>query len=101
MQWKNDVLNHCRIHTEFYPQSVQRYTNHCLLLKSRYIESVEELFSLFPTTPVCVEMPDCVLVYVKMMSDDTQNLIEMMYDMKDAGIIEDANYAAVFNEHRS
>jgi len=28
-------------------------------------------------------------------------LIEMMYDMKDAGIIEDVNYAVVFNEHRS
>jgi len=101
MQWKNDVLNHCRIHTEFYPQPVQRYTNHCLLLKSRYIENVEEFFSLFPTTPVCVEMPDCVLVYVKMMSDDTQNLIDLIYDMKDAGIIEDAHYAVVFNEHRS
>ena len=101
IQWKNEILNHCGIHTEFYPQPVQRYTNHCLLLKSRYIESVEELFSLFPTTPVFVEMTDCVLVYVKMTSDDTQNLIDLVYDMKDAGIIEDANYAVVFNEHRS
>jgi len=101
MQWKNDVLDHCRIHTVFYPQPVQRYTNHCLLLKSRYIGSVNEVFSLFPTTPVCVEMSDCVLVYVKMTSDDTENLIDLMYDMKDAGVIEDVNYAVVFNEHRS
>jgi len=101
MQWKKDLMNHCGIHTEFHPQPVQRYTNHCLLLKSRYIESVEELFSLFPTTPVFVEMTDCVLVYVKMTSDMTENLIEMMYDMKDASIIEDVNYAVVFNEHRS
>ena len=101
MQWKKDLLNHCGIHTEFYPQPVQRYTNHCLLLRSRYIRSVEELFSLFPTTPVFVEMPDCVLVYVKMTSDNTQNLIDLVYDMEDAGIIKDANYAVVFNEHWS
>ncbi|MBU7043444.1 MAG: hypothetical protein HXS47_07605 [Theionarchaea archaeon] len=96
-----DLMNHCGIHTEFYPQPVQKYTNHCLLLKTRYIPCVEELFSLVPTTPVFVEMADCVLVYVKMTSDMTENLIEMMYDMKDAGIIEDVNYAVVFNEHRS
>jgi hypothetical protein len=101
IRWKKNLVNHCGIHTEFYPQPVQRYTNHCLLLRSRYIRSVEELFSLFPTTPVFVEMSDCVLVYVKMTSDDTKKLIDLIYDLKDIGIIEDVNYAVVFNEHRS
>jgi hypothetical protein len=101
IRWKKDLVNHCGIHAEFYPQPVQKYTNHCLLLRSRYVHNVEELFSLFPTTTVFVEMVDCVLVYVKMTSDDTENLIEMMYDMRDVGVIEDVKYAIVFNENRS
>jgi hypothetical protein len=101
MRWKRDVLNHCGIHTEFYPQPVQSYTNHCLLLRSRYIPCVEELFSLFPTTPVFVEMFDYVLVYVKMTADNTKRLVDMVYGMKDTGIIEGARSGMVFSEHRS
>jgi len=98
--WRDDVLNHCRIHTEFYPRPVDRYTNHCLLVRTRYGKSVEEVFSLFPTTPVCVEMADWILISVKMTSHDTGRLIKMMYDMKDRGVIEDVKHAVIFKDHR-
>jgi hypothetical protein len=99
IQWKKSLPEHCGIHTEFYPQPVGTFTNHCLLFKSRYIGAVEELFSLFPTTPVFVEMGDSVLVYVKMTSDVTKKLIDMVYSMKDRGIAEDVKYAVIFKEH--
>jgi len=99
IQWKKSLSEHCGIHTEFYPQPVGTFTNHCLLFKSRYIGAVEELFSLFPTTPIFVEMGDSVLVYVKMTSDMTKKLIDMVYSMKDRGIAEDARYAVIFKEH--
>jgi hypothetical protein len=101
IQWKKDILNHCGIHTEFYPRPVHLYTNHSLLLKTQHTKNVEELFSLFPTTPVFIEMADSILVYMKMTSDMTVSLIDMLYDMKDSGIVESAHYAVVFNEHRS
>ena len=99
IQWKKSLPEHCGIHTEFYSQPVGTYTNHCLLFKSRYIGAVEELFSLFPTTPIFVEMGDSVLIYVKMTSDMTSNLIDMIYSMKERGIVEDARYAVIFKEH--
>jgi hypothetical protein len=60
---------------------------------------VEEIFSLFPTTPIFVEMGDSMLMYVKMTSDMTGKLIDMVYGMKDRGIAEDAKYAVIFKEH--
>jgi hypothetical protein len=99
IQWKKSLPEHCGIHTEFYPQPVGTFTNHCLLFKSRYIGAVEEVFSMFPTTPIFVEMGDSVLVYVKMTSDMTSNLIDMVYNMKERGIVEDARYAVIFKEH--
>ena len=62
---------------------------------------MEEVFSLFPTTPVCVEMADWILISVKMTSHDTGRLIKMMYDMKDRGVIEDVKHAVIFKDHRS
>jgi hypothetical protein len=99
IQWKKSLPEHCGIHTEFYPQPVGTFTNHCLLFKSKYIKAVEELFSLFPTTPVFVEMGDSVLVYVKTTSDMTGKLIDMVYGMKERGIAEDVKYAVIFKEH--
>jgi hypothetical protein len=97
--WKKSLPEHCGIHTEFYPQSVDTFTNHCLLLKCKYIRAVKELFSLFPTTPIFVEMGESMLVYVKTTSDMTRNLIRMVYGMKERGIVEDARYAVIFKEH--
>jgi hypothetical protein len=99
-RWKKSLSEHCRIHIEFYPQPVDTYTNHCLLLKSDYIGMVEELFSLLPATPVFIEMFDSVLVYVKTTSRMMKNLIDMVFNMKERGIIEDVHHAVVFDEYR-
>jgi len=47
------------------------------------------------STPVCAEMADYILVYVRMTSNDTEKLIKMMYNIKDAGVIEDVKHAVV------
>lgn len=89
------LQNHCLIHTEFYPEGWKSYADYCLLLSSDYKNAVTSLFSLFPTTPVIVEMGGYVLVFVKVTSGGTARLFWTIRGMRKAGMIREAKYAVV------
>ena len=91
-KWKKTLQNHCTAHTEFYPRGYKEYTNYCLLLATEYHQSVTSLFSLFPTTPVIIEMGDCLLVFVKVPSDTYRNMIMMLNDMIRREMVRKVNY---------
>jgi len=99
--WKKTLLDHCSIHTEFYLGGIESYINYCLLLSTEDYQSVKELFSLFPTTPILMEMGDQLLVFVKVTSEMTREMICMIYEMINQGILKKGKYAAIMDEWRS
>jgi len=97
-RWIETLRNHCTIHTEFYPLGYENYTSYCLLLDSNFRSSVITLFSLFPTTPVIMKVGERSLVFVKIPSHATGNLISMINGMKEKGMIRNVKYA-IEHEH--
>ncbi|MBU7026969.1 MAG: hypothetical protein HXS48_08505 [Theionarchaea archaeon] len=94
LQWMKTLQDHCTIHTEFYPQGCNTYLCHCYLFSSDYNQSVISLFSLFPTTPVIMEVGDRLLVFLKVVSSDvTRGTFCTIYDMKAVGMIKKFSYA--------
>lgn len=94
-RWMKMLENHCVIHTEFYPERWKSYTDFCLLLSSDYRYAVTSLFSLFPTTPVILEMGGYVLAFVKVTSGGTTRLFWTIRAMRKAGMIGEAKHAVV------
>ncbi|MBU7028700.1 MAG: hypothetical protein HXS48_17325 [Theionarchaea archaeon] len=101
LQWMKTLQDHCTIHTEFYPQGCNTYLCHCYLLSSDYNQSIISLFSLFPTTPVIMEVGDRLLVFLKVVSSNvTRGMIYTIFDMKAVEMIKEFSSAVVVSKSR-
>ena len=99
-QWMNTLHNHCSIHTGFYSKGVDAYAQYCFLLDTDYKQSVKSLLSLFPTTPVIMELGTQLLVFLRVVSSEaTKNMMSMIYDMKARGIINTVKKAHMIFEY--
>jgi hypothetical protein len=99
--WMQSLGEHCKIHTEFYPKGYNTYISLCLLLDSDYKQSVKDVFSFFPTTPIIVEVNDSLLVFLKVATSElTRDTICTMYDMKAQDMIKGLKKAQTVQEHR-
>ena len=95
-QWMETLETHCTIHTGFYPQGYETYTNYCFLFFTEYEESVKSLFSLFPTTPFIVELDKQLLIFTHVTSSEMKRrLFCFIYDMKTKKMIKRYRQAVV------
>jgi hypothetical protein len=100
-QWMKTLHDHCTIHTEFYPEGLTTYAQYCFLIDTDYNQSVKSLLSLFPTTPVIMEVGTQLLVFLKVVSSEaTKNMIVMICDMKARGIINEVRKAHMIFEYK-
>jgi hypothetical protein len=74
----------------FYPQGLDAYMHFCVLFRTAYIHPVKELFSFFPTTPFYTDVDEHVLVQVRITCEMRRRIGELLYVMKERGIVEDA-----------
>jgi len=99
-EWMNTLHDHCTIHTEFYPKGVKTYVQYCFLLDTDYNQSVKLLLSLFPTTPVIMEVGNQLLVSLKVVSSEaTKNMILMICDMASRGMVNKIKRAYMMSEY--
>ena len=92
-RWKKTVLDHCTVHTGFYPGGLDVYMNFNVLIRTDFIQTVKELFSFFPTTPFLADLDNHVLAVVRIpfcLIGDVSNIID---EMREKGIVEDAHCA--------
>jgi DNA-binding Lrp family transcriptional regulator len=94
-RWRKTLVNHCTVHTGFYPGGLDRYMDLCILFRTKYAQTVKELFSLFPATPFLADLDDHILVLVRITSDMMSDVGSLIYGMKEKGIVEDARCAVV------
>jgi len=99
-EWKKTLKNHCTIHTEFYPQGVSTYANYCFLISTEYPHWVKSVFSMLPTTPVVIGTGDHVLVFVKVSSAATEEMISVIRSMKKRKMINQVTHAIVEQDYR-
>ena len=99
--WMDNLGKHCRIHTEFYPRGYNTLMSLCLLLDSDYNQAVKVVFSLFPTTPIVMEVDNQVLVFVKVSTSEfARDTVCAMYDMKAVEMIKGLKKAQIVFENR-
>jgi hypothetical protein len=95
-KWKEDLKDHCTVHTGFYPGGYQNYMHYCFLFLSNHEESVRSIFSSFPTTSVITKLEDHLLVSTYVVSSNAQRaLFCTIYDMKMKGMITRFSHAIV------
>lgn len=100
-KWMKTLNDHCTIHTEFYPEGCNAYMSYCFLLDTDYKKSVISLFSLFPTTPVIMEVDDQLLVFLKVASSVViRSMFCMIYDMKAVKMIKNASHTIVLHNQK-
>ncbi|MBU7019383.1 MAG: hypothetical protein HXS44_17890 [Theionarchaea archaeon] len=82
-KWAEDLEDHCSIHVGFYPEGYRNYMTYCFVFSSDHEQSLQSIFSLFPTTPFIVEMGNQLMVFVNMISSEiTRKLFCTIYDIK-------------------
>ena len=95
-KWKETLQDYCTIHTGFYPEGYPTYMSHCFFIHTDHEQTVKSLFSLFPTTPVIMEVDSHLLVFVSVNTPDVNlNLLCTLYDMKSTKVIKKFSHAAV------
>jgi hypothetical protein len=99
--WKEELEAHCTIHTEFYPESYDKYDHHCFLVKSSCEFQVLNVVSCLPATCRIVEMKNHLLIFVNTVSVAVlNNLIILMMDMQTCWLLDDLKYASVLKGAR-
>jgi hypothetical protein len=92
-RWKKTVLDHCAVHRGFFPGGLDSYMGFYILFRTDFAQTVKELFSFFPATPFIADLDDHILVLVRILFDMRGDLGSLIDDMKEKGIIEDAQCA--------
>jgi len=94
-QWKEELNDHCTIHTGFYPEGYREYMAYQILFCTDRKSLLKSVFSQFPTTPVFTEMGDQLLVCVNVpFSDVARQLFCAIYNMRIQGVIKEFSQAA-------
>jgi DNA-binding Lrp family transcriptional regulator len=97
--WKKELETHCSIHTEFYPESYDKYNHHCFLVKSSCECQVVDVVSCLPATCRVVEMEDHLLIFIStVFVAALKRLMILMMNMKTSGLLDDLKYASVLKE---
>jgi hypothetical protein len=100
VKWKENIMNHCTIHTEFYPQGYQEYSHCCFLISSDYKDVVERILSFFPATTRFIDLDDQMLAVVNVWpSINIKKVLLILYCMKEKGIIREFNSAEILLEY--
>jgi DNA-binding Lrp family transcriptional regulator len=93
-RWKENIKDHCTIHTGFYPKGYRRYGRFCFLFSSQYTESLRKIFSFLPTTTVFMDVGDRVLSLFSTSSFCiTRKLLCTFYTMEVQGIVTGFSHA--------
>jgi hypothetical protein len=93
-KWKENIRNHCTVHTGFYPKGYRTYGRFCFLFSSRYTESVRKIFSSLPTTTVFMDVGDRVLsLFSTSTFCVTRKLLCTFYNMEAKGIVTGFSHA--------
>jgi len=94
-QWKEELNDHCTVHTGFYPEGYKQYMVYQILFSTDRKSLLKSVFSQFPTTPVFTEMGDHLSVCVSVpFSDVARQLFYIIYTMRIKGVIEEFSQAA-------
>jgi len=94
-QWKEELNDHCTIHTGFYPEGYREYMAYQFLFCTDRKPLLKSVFSQFPTTPVLTEMGDQLSVCVSVpFSDASKHLFCIIYNMRIQGVITEFSQAA-------
>lgn len=99
--WMKTLETHCTIDTRFYPEGYDAYLSYYFLVSSDYESTVEDVFSLLPTSPLITELEDQLLIHVALPGDTIKRLIQALYDMKEKKIVEDFTLAVVLSGHET
>jgi hypothetical protein len=100
VKWKENIMNHCTIHTEFYPRGYDRYGHCCFLISSDYKDVVERILSFFPATTRFIDLDDQMLAVVNVRSSTgTKTLFLILYCMEKEGIIREFDSSAILLEY--
>jgi DNA-binding Lrp family transcriptional regulator len=100
VKWKENIMNHCTIHTEFYPEGYQKYSHCCFLISSDYKDVVREILSFFPATTRFIDLDDQMLAVVNVRSStNTKNLFLILYRLEKEGIIREFDGATILLEY--
>lgn len=99
--WKDTLPGCCSFVTGFYPEGLTSYSQHCFLLETSYPQTVTDIFSLIPTSPLITRVDKGMLVIVHMkFPEGLRDLFCAIYDMQKMGIIERFLQASlVFHSH--
>ena len=99
IEWKKGLKDYCTINTQFYPDGYENYLHYCFLVDTDCKESVLELFSLLPTTPVAMEKGDQLLIFTALTTSDAiRNVFCSIYDMRVKKMINKWRYAVILFE---
>jgi DNA-binding Lrp family transcriptional regulator len=92
-RWKKSLLDHCTVHTGFYPEGLDSYMDFYILFRTDFTQAIKELFSLFPTTPFIADLADHILAVVRIPFDMRGDLGSLIDSMREKGIVVDVHYA--------
>ena len=97
-QWREELNDHCTIHTGFYPGGYKEYMAYQILFCTDCKPLLKSVFSQFPTTPVLTEMGDHLSVCVSVpFSDVARQLFCIIYNMRIQGVITEFSQAATLS----
>ncbi|MBU7012182.1 MAG: winged helix-turn-helix domain-containing protein [Theionarchaea archaeon] len=87
-QWKEELNDHCTVHTGFYPEGYKTYMVYCFLFSTPHKKSVESLFHLFPATSFLTDVGDHLLVFANVpISEMSRKLFCTIYTMQAKEVI--------------
>ena len=92
-RWKKTVLDHCTVHTGFYPGGIDVYMNFYIVFQTDFAQVIKELFSLFPTTPFIADLDEHILAVVRIPFSLRGYMNNVIDGMREKGIVEDAHCA--------
>ena len=97
--WRASLQDYCTVHTRFYPEGYPNYMNHWFLIYTDHEQTTKSLFSLFPTTPVIMEVDKFMLVFVSTSTPDINRaVINTLYDMKSRKVIREFHYSGALRQ---
>ena len=100
VEWVKSLHNHCTVTFGFYPEGYSRYMKYCFFLSSDYEELVKSVFTLFPTTPVIMEVDNNLLILASLqLSDTVRDFFSLIREMRINGLINEFMHAPVLSQY--
>ena len=100
LEWIKSLHDHCTVTFGFYPEGYSHYMKYCFFLSSDYEELVKSVFTLFPTTPVIMEVDNNLLILASLqLSDTVRDFFSLIREMRTNGLINEFMHAPVLSQY--